>query len=168
MGFSAISVVFVAVAFGGPHAETCTTFQSDVYLGLDWFLICLLLTGIVFIPIERLLGNREQPIFRFEWREDLLYFLIGTLFIQVLVFLSLLPAATIRENTSWADFRQWVGSQRVIVQFMEIALLTDLVQYWVHRAFHMARSNESATVALTGVGNPRISRGHEPGGVFYL
>ena len=136
LGFSAISLVFVAVAFGGSHTQSRTDLNSDVYFGLDWFLLSLILTGIVFIPIERLLGNREQPIFRFEWREDLLYFLISTLFVQVLTFITMLPATTILRNTDWAGFRHMVGSQWVIVQFLEITLLTDLVQYWVHRVFH--------------------------------
>ncbi len=136
LGFTAISLVFIAVALGGSQTQSHTDTHSDVYLGLDWFLLSLIFTGIVFIPIERLLGNREQPIFRFEWREDLLYFLISTLFVQVLTFLTMLPASTILENTDWVGFRQLVGSQWVILQFLEITLLTDLVQYWVHRAFH--------------------------------
>jgi sterol desaturase/sphingolipid hydroxylase (fatty acid hydroxylase superfamily) len=136
LGFTAIGLVFIAVAFGGSRTQSHTDLTSDAYLGLDWFLISLILTGIVFIPIERILGNREQPIFRFEWREDLLYFLISTLFVQVLTFLSMLPASTILKNTDWAGFRQWVGSQWLILQFLEITLLTDLMQYWVHRLFH--------------------------------
>jgi sterol desaturase/sphingolipid hydroxylase (fatty acid hydroxylase superfamily) len=136
LGFTAIGLVFIAVAFGGSHAQTRTDLSSDVYLGLDWFLISLILTGIVFIPVERILGNREQPIFRMEWREDLLYFLISTLLVQVLTFLSMLPATTILKSTDWSGFRHWVGGQWLIVQFLEITLLTDLVQYWVHRVFH--------------------------------
>jgi len=136
LGFTAISLVFVAVAFGGSHTQSRADIQSDVYLGLDWFLLSLIFTGIVFVPIERILGNREQSIFRFEWREDLLYFLISTLLVQVLTFLSMLPAMTILENTDWVGMRNWVGNQSVVLQFLEITLLTDLVQYWVHRAFH--------------------------------
>jgi sterol desaturase/sphingolipid hydroxylase (fatty acid hydroxylase superfamily) len=110
--------------------------ESEVYLGLDWFLLSLVFTGIVFIPVERILGNRNQPIFRFEWREDLLYFLISTLFVQGLTFLSMLPAMTILKHTEWGGFRAWVGSQWILWQFLAITFLTDLVQYWVHRAFH--------------------------------
>jgi sterol desaturase/sphingolipid hydroxylase (fatty acid hydroxylase superfamily) len=141
LGFTAISLVFIAVAFGGSHTQGRadlhgSVFFGDVYFGLDWFLISLVLTGIVFIPIERILGAREQPIFRFEWREDLLYFLISTLMVQGLTFLSMLPATAILRQTEWAGLRHCVGSQWVIVQFLEIMLLTDLVQYWVHRFFH--------------------------------
>jgi sterol desaturase/sphingolipid hydroxylase (fatty acid hydroxylase superfamily) len=136
LGCTAISLVFIAVAFGGSQTQIRTDLSSDMYLGLDWFLISLILTGIVFVPIERILGNRDQPIFRSEWREDLLYFLISTLLVQGLTFLSMLPATTILKNTDWSGFRHAVGSQWLLVQFVEITLLTDLVQYWVHRVFH--------------------------------
>ena len=64
------------------------------------------------------------------------YFLVSSLFVQVLTFLSLAPATAILTHTSWSTLRSWVGSQWVIVQLIEIMFLTDLVQYWVHRAFH--------------------------------
>ena len=136
LGFAAIGLVFVAVALGGSTTSSHTEIASDVYLGLDWFLLSLIFTGIVFIPIERILGNREQPIFRFEWREDLLYFLISTLFVQVLAFLSMFPALTILHNTDWIGLRGWIGSLPFLLQFLAIVLLTDLVQYWMHRTFH--------------------------------
>lgn len=136
LGFLAIAGVLIATALGGSHAQDQLQHHSDVYLGLDWFLVNLILMGIVFVPIERILGQREQPIFRSEWREDLLYFLISALMVQVLTFLSLAPAMTILHNTEWAGFRRAVGSQPVLLQFVEIMFLTDLVQYWVHRLFH--------------------------------
>ena len=60
--------------------------------------------GMIFVPIERVLGRREQPIFRYEWREDLLYFLVSSLFVQVLAFLSLMPSLAILHNTDWGGF----------------------------------------------------------------
>jgi sterol desaturase/sphingolipid hydroxylase (fatty acid hydroxylase superfamily) len=127
----------LATALGGSHAENRLDIDSDVYLGLDWFLLSLAFTGIIFIPIERMLGRREQPIFRFEWREDLLYFTISSLLVQGLTFLSLAPSLAILKTTNWAnDFRELVGSQWLVMQFIEIMILTDLVQYWFHRAFH--------------------------------
>jgi sterol desaturase/sphingolipid hydroxylase (fatty acid hydroxylase superfamily) len=48
----------------------------------------------------------------------------------------LTPSLTLLRHTDWGGFRQMVASQPVILQFVEIMFLTDLVQYWVHRAFH--------------------------------
>jgi len=136
LGFLALAGVLLATVLGGSRAQNQLQLQSDVYLGLDWFLLNLILMGIVFVPIERLLGRREQPIFRYEWREDLLYFLVSSLLVQVLTFLSLAPSLAILKHTDWGGLRRAIGSQPLVLQFVEIMFLTDLVQYWVHRAFH--------------------------------
>jgi sterol desaturase/sphingolipid hydroxylase (fatty acid hydroxylase superfamily) len=136
LGFASLAIVLIATVLGGSRAQDRIDVEADVYLGLDWFLLNLLFTGIIFIPVERLLGNREQRIFRHEWREDLLYFLISSLFVQGLTFMSLAPAMAILQNTDWIGVRRAVGSQPLVLQFLEIMFLTDLVQYWVHRVFH--------------------------------
>lgn len=136
LGFTALAVILVATVLGGSNAQNQLHIHSDVYLGLDWFLLNLLFTGIIFIPVERILGRLDQPVFREEWREDLFYFLISSLFVQALTYLSMAPALTILRNTSWEGFRAAVGSQPYVLQFLEIMLLTDLAQYWTHRAFH--------------------------------
>jgi sterol desaturase/sphingolipid hydroxylase (fatty acid hydroxylase superfamily) len=136
LGFVALACVLLATVLGGAHAQDRLRHHSDIYLGLDYFLLNLVFMGLMFVPIERLLGKREQPIFRAEWREDLLYFLVASLLVQALTYLSLAPALTILRHTDWAGFRRMVGSQPVILQFVEIMFLTDLVQYWMHRSFH--------------------------------
>lgn len=138
LGFLALTLVLTATVLGGSQARAAATLDSDLHLGLDWFLLNLLFTGILFIPLERLLGV-DQRVFRFEWREDLFYFLISSLLVQVLTYLSLAPSLAILKHTSWGGFREWVGSQPVVLQFVEIMFLTDLVQYWVHRAFHRVK-----------------------------
>jgi sterol desaturase/sphingolipid hydroxylase (fatty acid hydroxylase superfamily) len=136
LGFTALSLILVATILGGSRAESRGLPSSDLYFGLDWFLLNLTFTGLIFIPIERILGIKDQAIFRYEWREDVLYFLVSSLLVQGLTFLSLAPATAILKNTDWAGLRAWVGRQPVILQFIEIMFLTDLAQYWLHRAFH--------------------------------
>jgi sterol desaturase/sphingolipid hydroxylase (fatty acid hydroxylase superfamily) len=136
LGLTALSLVLAATLLGGSQAQREESVNSLLYLGLDWFLLNLIFTGILFIPLERLLGKREQPIFRTEWREDLFYFLVSSLLVQSLTFLSLAPSLAILRHTDWANLRGWIGSQPVVLQFVAIMFLTDLVQYWVHRAFH--------------------------------
>ena len=136
LGFLALGLILLATLLGGSRAQTRFEIQSDVYLGLDWFLLNLTFTGIVFIPIERLLGRREQPIFRYEWREDLLYLLISSLLVQSLSFVSMAPSMAILSHTDWGGIRAAIADQNPVLQFFEIMFLTDLVQYWVHRSFH--------------------------------
>lgn len=136
LGMSAMALVLASAALGGSRAQEAVNVESDVYLGLDWFLLNLILTGIIFIPLERIFRLRDQPIFRIEWREDLFYFFVSSLLVQGLTYLSMLPSATIMKHWQAASVREWVASQPLIVQFFEIMFLTDFVQYWVHRGFH--------------------------------
>jgi sterol desaturase/sphingolipid hydroxylase (fatty acid hydroxylase superfamily) len=136
LGLTALSLILSASLLGGSQAQRAEATGSAVYLGLDWFILNLIFTGVLFIPLERLLKKRDQPIFRMDWREDLFYFLVSSLFVQSLSFLSLAPSLAILHNTDWGNLRNWVGSQPIWLQFLEIMFLTDLVQYWVHRAFH--------------------------------
>lgn len=136
LGATALVLVQLASILGGPHAHEHFSIDTDIYFGLDFFLLNLIFLGIVFVPIERLFGKRDQVIFRTDWREDLLYFLIGSLMVQGLTYLSLTPSLTILKHTQGAGFRDLVTRQPLLLQFVEIMFLTDLVQYWVHRLFH--------------------------------
>lgn len=137
LGFTAMGVTLLATILGGSRVPVHGELTSGAYLGLDWFVLNLALTGLLFIPLEKLFPRHgEQPLFRTEWREDLFYFFVSSLFVQILSFLSLAPATAILTNTHWDSFRAWVGSQWIWLQILEIMFLTDLVQYWLHRAFH--------------------------------
>jgi sterol desaturase/sphingolipid hydroxylase (fatty acid hydroxylase superfamily) len=140
LGFTAITCVLLAAVLGGSHAHSQGSkgeLTTGVFLGLDWFVMNVILTGFLFIPLERLFARyADQHLFREEWREDLFYYLISSMLVQVLTFISMAPAIAIASHTSWTTFRHWVASQPVALQIIEIMFLTDLVQYWLHRAFH--------------------------------
>lgn len=137
LGYSAIVLVFSATLLS-TFAQQQAPSQASSLLGLDWFVLNMLMTGVLFVPLEKMFGRlREQPLFRTEWREDLFYFLLSSLLVQVLTYMSLYPSQTILQHTgSWASLRQAVSSQPLWLQFIEIMFLTDFMQYWFHRAFH--------------------------------
>ncbi len=137
LGFTAILLVLLTITI----AETIdaqAARNSDIALSLDWFVLNILLTGFLFIPLEKLFGRlTQQPLFRDEWREDLFYFLISSVFVQTLTLFTLAPSMTILHYTGdWASMRQVIASQPLWLQVIEIMFLTDFVQYWFHRAFH--------------------------------
>lgn len=137
LGTSGVVVTLLAALLGGSRATSLTPDPAPVFLGLDWFVLNVLFTGILFIPIESIFPKKpDQPIFRTEWREDLFYYLVSSLMVQVLTFLTFAPAKSILAVTSLEHLRVWVGSFPFVVQFIAIMFLTDFVQYWVHRAFH--------------------------------
>lgn len=140
LGFSAIVVVFLATVLGEASGTSLPagTHAGLVNVGLDWFVLNILFTGLLFVPLEKIFGRlRDQPLFRSEWREDLFYFLLSSVLVQILSFLSLAPSMAILQHTdNLASFRQMVASQPFILQVLEIMFFTDLIQYWFHRAFH--------------------------------
>lgn len=137
LGLSGVSLTLIAVLMGGSQAQPVVGDPTAAYFGLDFFVLRMIFTGLLFIPIERMFAHRaEQPVFRTEWREDLFYFLVSSLLVQVLTYLTFAPARSILAFAPLTSLRAWVGGLPFAVQFVAIMFLTDVVQYWVHRAFH--------------------------------
>ena len=137
LGGVGVAITLLGTLLGGSRSTEVVPDATPLFFGLDWFVLRVILTGLLFIPVERLFPQRkEQFIFREEWREDLFYFFISSMMVQILTFLTFLPAKTILAVGEFGDVRAWVGGLPFIVQFVAIMFLTDLVQYWVHRAFH--------------------------------
>lgn len=137
MGLTAITIIIISVILGGAQAQQAIATSGKVYLALDWFMLNLLFTGILFLPLERLFYRRPQAVFRAEWREDLFYFFISSIMVQGLTYLSLAPTMALLQLVEGAEFRHWTGNQPLWLQLLAIMFFTDLVQYWVHRAFHV-------------------------------
>jgi hypothetical protein len=130
--FTALAIAVIAALMGGPEASANAQVETPVYFGLDFFVLNVLFTGFLFVPVERLLPHRKsQTLFRQEWREDMFYFLVSSLFVQVMAFLTLEPSKVVNAVTHFEIFKQAVGSQPLILQIVEIMILTDFVQYWV-------------------------------------
>ncbi len=139
LGLTAIGVTLLA-SLRGSITTGLEVESSQVFFGLDFFVLNVIFTGFLFVPLEQFFARlKDQPLFRDEWREDLFYYLVSSLCVQVLAFLTFGPWRFILANTQWTEFRTWVGSQPSWLQFLEIMLLTDLAQYWLHRAFHQVK-----------------------------
>ncbi|WP_146855486.1 sterol desaturase family protein [Brevifollis gellanilyticus] len=137
LGMAGMVATLLALTMGGSTATQVAGDATPAYFGLDFFVLRLLLTGLVFIPVETLFPRHaEQGIFRYEWREDLFYYFVSSMMVQLLTWLSFIPANTLLAVTSWSSFRAWVAGLPFVVQFIAIMFLTDCVQYWLHRTFH--------------------------------
>ncbi len=137
LGTCGVIATLLAALLGGSQASALAPDPTPLFFGLDWFVLNVLLTGFLFIPIERLFPQRaDQALFREEWREDLFYYLVSSLMVQALTFLSFAPARSIVAIAPLTAVRATVSSLPIVVQFFAIMFLTDFVQYWVHRAFH--------------------------------
>ena len=136
-GLLGIGLGAVALLMGGAEAEPLGIEGHRRFAaGLDYFVLELLVLGLLFIPLERLFALREQRIFRAGWQTDLKHFFVSHAGVQLLSFAAMIPAHAL---FAWAvdfDFQRAVAAQPLALQFVEILLAVDFVTYWVHRAFH--------------------------------
>ena len=137
LGVSGIGFALAAALLGGSQVPVDGELTQGPFLGLDWFLLSLMLYSATFVPLERLFALRpEQDVFRPAWRTDLIYFGMSALLLQLTTLLTMGPAMVFFDWAASARLQAWVASQPGVVQFLEILVLTDVCQYWIHRAFH--------------------------------
>lgn len=126
-----------ATLLGGASVEINEPLHDGMAIGLDWFLLDLLLMTLIFSPIEVLWpAYPKQSVFRNEWLLDVGYFLSTHLPIRVTTFLILLPATQVIHMLGNEGLQQAVSSLPWLVQFFLAVLMADLVEYGVHRALH--------------------------------
>ncbi len=135
LGLTAIGLTLIAGLIG--QFIGVNTNPDGIFFGLDFFVLNVILTGLLFVPLERLSPlKREQRLFRPEWREDLFYYFVSSMMVQVLTFLAMAPSNLVVAETGWQQFRAFVFALPLAVQVVAIMFFTDLIQYWLHRAFH--------------------------------
>lgn len=138
LGATALMLALGATILGGAAVQPQETRDWGVFFGIDFFVVNMIATGLMFAPLERIFPHRaEQRLFRIEWREDLFYFLVSSMLVQLITFLALAPSSYINTHFGWLDStRSAIGALPWLVQFILAMLLTDLAQYWFHRLFH--------------------------------
>ena len=137
LGVAGIAFTLAAALLGGSEVPVDRVRGSGPFLGLDWFLLNLMLYSAVFVPLERLFAHRpEQSTFRRAWRTDLAYFFLSALLLQLTTLVTMQPAMVFFQWAVDPRVQAAVRGQPLVVQFVEILVLTDLAQYWIHRAFH--------------------------------
>jgi sterol desaturase/sphingolipid hydroxylase (fatty acid hydroxylase superfamily) len=138
LGATALLVALGASILGGAAVQPEETRSWGIFFGIDFFAVNLIASGLMFAPLERMFPHlAEQRLFRSEWREDLFYYLVSSMLVQLITFLALAPSSYANQTFGWLDgIRSVVGALPWLVQFALAMLLTDLVQYWFHRLFH--------------------------------
>ena len=126
-----------ATLLGGSSVPINADLHSGPAIGLDWFLLDLLLMTLIFSPIEVLWpAYPRQSVFRSEWLTDIVYFLSTHLPIQVTTFLILLPATQLSSLLNITAATKIVGQLPWVIQFLLSVVVADLAEYAIHRAFH--------------------------------
>lgn len=138
LSFWAFTLVALTLVLGGHKVEVDPNFPDHTpYIGLDWFILDLLGSTLIFIFIEKLFAlRRDQPVFRPEWQTDFHHFLVNHM---VVGFVLLATNLLVHKLFGWAahdGVRGWVQGLPFPIALFLIVLVADLVQYWTHRAYH--------------------------------
>jgi len=138
LALTGMLLALAATLLGGASVPINEDLGSGPAIGLDWFLLDMLLMTLIFSPIEVLWpAYPRQSVFRSQWLNDIVYFLSTHLPIQITTFLILLPATQVNAFLHLSAIPDAVGKLPWLVQFLLAILVADLAQYWIHRAFHM-------------------------------
>jgi sterol desaturase/sphingolipid hydroxylase (fatty acid hydroxylase superfamily) len=133
----AFALVALAAVLGGHTVPVADFPDGTPYVGLDWFILDLLGTTLIFVFIEKLFPLRpEQPIFRPEWQTDLGHFLLNHLLVG---FFFLATNKLVHTGFDWAidaRLQAWIRALPFVLELLLLVLVADLVQYWLHRAYH--------------------------------
>lgn len=136
LGLTGLSLALLGALIGSAAPPPAPLGDRGV-LGLDWFALSLLLTTLVFVPMERAFPlRRAQGPFRPGWTTDVAHFFVSHLLVQVSLFMTLVPARVFFGWASTPGLRALVSSQPLWLQFLEIVLVADLTEYAIHRLFH--------------------------------
>lgn len=137
LGTVGVGATLVAALLGGSRVVVDDEFTQGPFLGLDWFLLNLIVYTLVFVPLERLFARLpEQAVFRRGWRTDLTYFFVSALLVQITTILTLKPAMVFFDWAVLPGVQHTVRAWPAAVQFIVILFIADFTQYWIHRAFH--------------------------------
>jgi sterol desaturase/sphingolipid hydroxylase (fatty acid hydroxylase superfamily) len=139
LGAAGITLAMMAWLLGGSGVSVNGgELRNGPFLGLDWLLLNLIGYSVIFVPIERLFPlHPEQPVFRRQWRVDMIYFAVSALLVQMTTLLTMRPAMVLFDWARNAWVSGFVKDLPFAAQFLFILILSDLTQYWVHRWFHV-------------------------------
>lgn len=134
---AAMVLVALAVAGGGSNVPVGDYPQHTPYIGMDWFILDLLGSTMIFIVIEKLFPlYKGQAIFRKYWQTDLVHFafnhfVVGLVLLTVNFLIHRIFGWMVNETV-----QSFVQSIWFVPQVLLCVLVADLVQYWTHRAYH--------------------------------
>jgi sterol desaturase/sphingolipid hydroxylase (fatty acid hydroxylase superfamily) len=136
LGLTGLGLCLIAVLAGGGDVQVGSG-QAVFRIGLDWFVLNVVLLALVFVPLERLFPLRaDLGTFRPGWTTDGIYFLFSHVAVELLTFFTLLPA-TLVAQAFHAEFSGLnAPALPLVLEVLAIMLVADLAQYGIHRAFH--------------------------------
>jgi lathosterol oxidase len=131
-----VGTATVAVLMGGTDVQLDPIGQTPWSLGLDWFVVSLLFSALVFIPIERVLGRIPQSPLRPGWRTDVAYFFTSHVLVQFILILVTAWTTQVSALAASPALQSAIQSLPTWLQFLLAVFCADLAQATLHRAYH--------------------------------
>jgi len=137
LGLWTFVLLAITQALGGPNTPIADFPDGTPYIGLDFFILDLLGSTLVFVLIEKIWPLRKsQPVFRPEWQGDLTHFFFNHLVVGLTL---LITNRVVHGTLGWAQHegvQAFVAGLPFLLALFLVILVADLVQYWAHRAYH--------------------------------
>lgn len=131
------AIILLAAALGGPFVPVGSFPVGTAYIGLDWFILDLLKSMVIFIVLEKLLPmHRGQPVFRQEWLTDFVHFAFNHFLVGLALFIVNYLIHRFFGALIHAPLQAAVQSLPYLPELLLCVLVADLVQYATHRAYH--------------------------------
>jgi lathosterol oxidase len=124
------------VLLGGATIQFAKINQTPYSLGLDWFVISLFFSTLVFVPLERMLGRRRQLTLRAEWRTDIAYYFISHVLVQFILIAVTASTSVLAALVAFPGAQAWIVSLPLWAQFLLAVFCADLAQAVLHRLYH--------------------------------
>lgn len=130
-------IVMASVIAGGSKVPVGAFPTNTPYIGLDWFILALLGSTVIFMGIEKLLPlYKGQAIFRKEWQTDLKHFAFNHFVVGLVLLITNYLLHHLFGFLVNSHFQQYVASINFPLQLLLCALVADLMEYSTHRAYH--------------------------------
>jgi lathosterol oxidase len=126
----------LAVLLGGATVHFDAIESTPYSLGLDWFVISLFFSTLVFVPIERALYVREMSPLRPEWRTDLEYYFVSHVLVQFILIAVTASTGTMDALVASPALKAQVQAMPAWLQFLAAVFFADLAQAGLHRLYH--------------------------------
>jgi lathosterol oxidase len=137
LAVTGILLALAASGLGGATVPINQTLTDGPAIGLDWFLLNLFLTAMLYVPLERFWPQYpDQGTFRDQWTLDIVYFMSTHFPIQILSFLILVPATAATRFLAVPGLAHLIAELPWLLQLLLAIVVADLAEWTVHFALH--------------------------------
>lgn len=137
LNFTALGLVGLAVALGGPSVPVGDFPDHTPYLGVDWLILDLLGSAALFVLLEKLFPlYKRQPVFRKEWQTDMVHFVVNHLLVGLMLFIVNFCIHRAQHVVGEQAVQTLVSGIPFLPQLLLCLLVADLAEYFTHRAYH--------------------------------